>query len=187
MLMDAAIAVMARNGYAAMSVGDVLLEAGLSTRAFYRHFDSREALLAALMRRDSESVGRSLERAVAAAADPVAAVEAWLERFLDVFYEPRRAARTALFSSPAVSASFPIADELREMRRIYCRPLVEALRTGHKSGVLHSPTPEADASSMFALVSTATDRRDGQFHSRAEARAHVRRFAWPALRIPVTG
>lgn len=181
MVMDAAIRVMARNGYAEMSVGAVLTEAGLSTRAFYRHFDSRETLLVALMRRESESVGRSLERAVALAPNPVSALEAWLELFLDVFYEPRRAARTALFSSPAVRASYPIVDELLERRQIFCRPLIQVLGAAHAAGVLHSPTPQADAHSLFALVNAVTDGRESQFQDRLAARAHVVRFAWPGF------
>jgi AcrR family transcriptional regulator len=185
MIMDAAIKVMARNGYAGMSVAEVLSEAGLSTRAFYRHFDSRETLLVALMRRESESVGRSLERAVALAPHPVAALEAWLECYLDVFYEPRRAARTALFASPAVRASYPLADELREQRRIFCRPLIEALRRAHEAGAVRSPTPEADAYSMFALVRAATDQHDPQFQDRMAVWAHIIRFAWPAFELPV--
>jgi AcrR family transcriptional regulator len=184
MLMDAAMKVMARNGYAAMSVGDVLSESGLSTRAFYRHFDSREALLPALVRRDSEWVGESLQRAVAAAADPIAALDAWLERYLDVFFEPKRAARTALFSSAAMTAALPIADEVEEMRRIFCGPLVEVLRAGHQAQILYSPTPVADAYTMFALVSATFNRRDTQFRTRASAKAHVLRFAQPALRLP---
>jgi hypothetical protein len=139
------------------------------------------------MRRESESVGRSLERAVALAPDPVAALEAWLQRYLDVFYEPRRAARTALFASPAVRASYPLADELRERRRIFCRPLIEALRQAHQAGVVHSPTPEADAYSMFALVSAATDQHDPQFGDRMAAWAHIVRFAWPAFELTVNG
>ncbi len=187
MLMDAAMKVMARNGYAAMSVSDVLSESGLSTRAFYRHFDSREALLPALVRRDSESVGESLTRAVAAAADPVAALDAWLERYLDVFFEPKRAARTALFSSAAMTAALPIADEVQEMRRIFCRPLVEVLRAGHEARVLYSPTPVADAYTMFALVNATFNRRDTQFRTRASAKSHVLRFAYPALGLPGRG
>ncbi len=187
MVMDAAIRVMARNGYARMSVGAVLSEAGLSTRAFYRHFDSTQALLVALMRRESEAVGRSFERVVAQAPNPVAALEAWLERFLDVFYEPRRAARAALFSTPAVRASYPPVDELEERRRIFCRPLIEVLNVGHERGILYSPTPEADSHSLFALVSAVTEQRDSQFPDRAAARSQVVRFAWPALRLSIDG
>ncbi len=36
-LFDAALVVMQRNGYADVAVADILAEAGLSTRSFYRH------------------------------------------------------------------------------------------------------------------------------------------------------
>ena len=78
MLIEAAIRVMAADGSGSLSVGEVLSESGLSTRAFYRHFESKEMLLEALMLREAAAVGRSLARVVAEAPDPVAALEAWL-------------------------------------------------------------------------------------------------------------
>jgi AcrR family transcriptional regulator len=187
MVLDAAMRVMARNGYARMSVDAVLSEAGLSTRAFYRHFESKEALLLGLMLRDAQSVGRSLERAVAQAPNPVSAVEAWVDSSLDVYYEPKRAARTALFNSPAIRASYPLADASREMRHIFCPPLARALRAGHDAGVLHSPTPDVDAHTVFALVSGIADRIDAHFPNRAAAKAHIQRFLWPAFGLAVAG
>jgi AcrR family transcriptional regulator len=183
MVMDAALRVMAKNGYVDTSVGEVLSEAGLSTRAFYRHFDSKRNLLMALMERDTVAVGRALERAVDSADGPLAAVEAWLECLLDVHYEPRRAARVELFSSSAMTAAYPMADGLREIRRIFCAPLIKALKAGQVDGSLRSPTPEADAQSLYALVSAAVDRHDGCFADRASAKEHVMRFAWPALNV----
>jgi AcrR family transcriptional regulator len=184
MLVDAAIRVMSDTDDAPLSVADVLTEAGLSTRAFYRHFDSKEALVETLMLRESVSVGRSLARVVAQAPDPVAAVDAWLERFLDVFYEPRRARRAALLSSAAYRESRPSAQMMQEMRRISCAPLVDALRAGHEAGLLHSPTPEADAYSIYNLVTASVDASDVGESDRERTRAHVERFAWPALGLP---
>jgi AcrR family transcriptional regulator len=180
MLVDAAIRVMAEKGYAAMSVSDVLTESGLSTRAFYRHFDSKAALLDALMLREAASVGRALGRAVALAPDPQAAVQAWLDRYLDVFYQPRRAERAALITSEAGRASRLSEAMRQEMRRISCAPLIEALRAGHEAGQLQSPTPEVDAYSIHDLVGACV-LSDGKLPDRATVRAHVVRFAWPAL------
>ena len=45
-LIDAGLAVLRRNGSEGLTVNDVLAEAELSTRAFYRHFDSKRALWA---------------------------------------------------------------------------------------------------------------------------------------------
>ncbi len=72
---------------------------------------------------------------------------------------------------------------MEEMRSILSEPLVKVLRAGHRAGVLRSPKPEADAVSLFALVSSAATSPRGYPRDRKRARAHVLRFAWPALAI----
>ena len=170
---------MTGSGYREVTVADVLAAARLSTRAFYRHFESKEALLIALMRRDAEAVGRTLERAVADAAAPEDALAAWLDAYLAVFYEPKRASRTTLYASPGARASLVVTTEQAQLRQIVARSLVDTLRAGHRSGVVHSPVPEADARSILALVASAA--APGGPGTQAAARDHVRRFAWPAL------
>jgi AcrR family transcriptional regulator len=187
MVMDAAVRVMARNGYAAMSVSDILADAELSTTSFYRHFQSKDALLAALIRRDGESARRALQRAIEAAPGPVAALEAWLDGLLDQFYEPRKASRTALFTTAQVMASYRMSDELLEMRWMLSEPLVEVLRAGNQAGTLHSPNPQADAVSLFALVSSAATSPHSHRGDREGARAQAIRFAWAALRVTPAG
>ena len=54
-LFDAALVVMERNGYHDAAVADILAEADLSTRSFYRHFESKDQLLCALYRREAEA------------------------------------------------------------------------------------------------------------------------------------
>ena len=182
LVMDAAVRVMARNGYTDMSVADVLAEAELSTTSFYRHFQSKDALLASVIRRDGESARRALERAIAAAPDPVAALEAWIDGLLDQFFEPRKASRTALFTTSEVHSAYQVT-EIMDMRWLLSQPLVKVLRAGHRAGVLHSPKPEPDAVSMFAVVSSAATSPHGHRNNRKAARAQAIRFIWPALRI----
>ena len=70
---------------------------------------------------------------------------------------------------------------ITEMRRLACVPLVGALRGGHEAGVLYSPIPEADAYSLHSLVVASRDGQGAGSADRATTRAHVVRFAWPAL------
>lgn len=182
LVMDAAVRVMARSGFADMSVADILAEAELSTTSFYRHFESKHALLTAIIRRDGESARRALERAIAAAPGPVAALEAWVDGLLDQFFEPMKASRTALFTTPEVHSAYQVS-EIMEMRWLLSQPLVKVLRAGHRAGVLHSPKPEPDAVSMFAVVSSAATSPNGHRNSRKAARAQAIRFIWPALRV----
>lgn len=181
MIMDAAIRLMAERSYGEMSVIDILAETGLSTRSFYRHFDSKDALLLALVCREAESVARSMARAIAAAAGPVEAVDAWLERLLDTFFVPRQAARSALFTTPAAMASPAMTEGLAKIYWVLARPVAEVLRAGHEAGVLVSPNPEADALSIFALVSATAHAPHAKLGDRGSVKAQVVRFAWPAL------
>jgi AcrR family transcriptional regulator len=183
MVMDAAVSVMARNDYAALSVADILMEAGLSTSSFYRHFASKEALLAALVQREAESAQRYVERAIAGASNNLDALEAWLEAVLDLFFEPRKAARTSVFSTPQVMSSNWMAAAFVEMSWVPSEPLVKVLRAGHDAGELQSPNPAADAVSIFAVLSTAATSPHGFIGDRDRVKAQVQRFAWGALHI----
>jgi AcrR family transcriptional regulator len=183
LLLDAAVVVMSEYGYDGTAVNDVLEAAGLSTRAFYRQFDSKSALLTALIERERDRVAAYLEEAAKSADGPLAAVEAWIDAFLDLLYNPEIAPTTAIFTAPSVLASYTLATSLPEMQRRFCPPLIRALRAGHRAGVLKSPNPEADAYCIHALVHAAIDVHHRPNHKRATVKAQILRFAWPALGI----
>jgi AcrR family transcriptional regulator len=178
---------MSERGYDGTSVNDVLEEAGLSTRAFYRQFDSKQALLTALIERERDRVAFHLEKAAKTADGPLEAVEAWIDGFLDLLYNPEIAPITAIFTAPSVLASYTLATSLPDMQRMFCPPLIKALRAGQRAGVLKSTTPEADAHCIHALVHAALDVHHRPRPKRAVVKAQILRFAWPALGIRIKG
>jgi AcrR family transcriptional regulator len=182
MIIDAAIRLMTQAGSVQVAVTDVLEEAGLSTRSFYRHFDSRDALLAALVQREAELVARSMRRAMGKATDPSSAVEAWLRRLLDTWFRPAQAARSGLFTGPE-PWPFTTVKELAEIRWIMSQPLADLLRNANRTGALVSLNPDADALSVFALVGAAVHGKHAGLVGRDAIQRHVKRFAWPALGI----
>jgi AcrR family transcriptional regulator len=182
LLIDAAMAVMTREFYPEVGIAGILREAGVSTRSFYRHFDSKDALFVAVMHRDAELVGRSLSRVVGDAPNPRAAVEAWLDEYLDGFYEPKIAPRTMLYASAAVRTSPAVITAHTELQQEIVSSLVKALRAGHRSGHVHSPHPVEDAKTILALVAVGVGL-SGRRRTRRAAKEHVIRFAWPALAI----
>jgi AcrR family transcriptional regulator len=183
LIMDAAVDIMAANGYLDAAVGDVLANAGVSTRAFYRHFATKDELVLALFRRDAESVARKLGDAVGAAGDPVRGLETWIDGYLDLFYDPRRARRTTLFRAPAVRQAEGYDVELARAQELLAAPLIEILHQGHAAGLLRSDEPEQDAPTLVAIASAATSDARPRFTARRDARAHIVRFWWPALGI----
>ena len=184
LILDGALAVMRRNGYAEASVADILDEAGLSTRAFYRHFDSKDALLRAVYRRDADAVAAELRAATEAAPDPVTALEAWLDGFLALFFDHRRAERVSIMVSEGTRRAAGYHEEEERAVATIVAPLIEVLRNGSDSGALRSDAPIRDAYAIYAVATSASGSRRtgeaGRFDRRA-AREHVARFCWPAL------
>jgi AcrR family transcriptional regulator len=181
MLLSAGLTVMRRNGYLDATVADVLAEAGLSSRAFYRHFDSKDALLLAMFRRDADTVGASLLLAVETAEDPLEGLNAWLDGYLDVFFEPRRAARVAVMASEGARRAVGYDEELARVRQLLIRPLVGVLQRGTSAGVLTSAEP--DAWTILAVVGSVCGAHGnrGRPADRGAARRQAVRFCWPAL------
>jgi len=172
------MAVMARTGYVEAPLGDILSEAGVSTRAFYRHFATRDALLLALYRRDADRVGRRLRDSTDAVADPVKALEAWVDGVLDLFHEPRRARRVAILGSPAIRRADGFDAEFDHGLSALAAPLSDAIRRGVEAGSFRSDDPPIDAA---IIVATALEAVRLFPRHREDARTLILRFALGAL------
>jgi AcrR family transcriptional regulator len=182
LVMDAALRVMARNQFADAPVDDVLAEAGVSTRAFYRHFRTKDDLLLALFRRDAEAVAQKLRIATERAASAADGLDAWIDAFLDVFYEARRAARVKLFTSAAVQTADGYMLEYDRSRAANSASLTAVLQRGSADGSLHSADPEQDARTIEAIAASVLAPSQGRrYASREQAKAHIERFCIPAL------
>jgi AcrR family transcriptional regulator len=184
LLLTAAEAVLARGGYAGLRVDDVLDEAGLSTRAFYRHFRGKSELFLALFDREASLAGERLGRKVAAAGSPVQQIEAWVASTLALAYDARLARRTRVFlvERQVIAAEFP-DDVIRCVRR-QLAPLEVAIDAGRSSGAFPTAEPERDALAIHHLCSgLMTDKLLGTgTMSRDHAVALATRFALSTLR-----
>lgn len=78
-LLDAGLTVMARCGTRSRPrVADIVEAAGLSNDAFYRHFPSKDALVAAILDDGAERLRDYLAHQMAKADDPERRVRAWV-------------------------------------------------------------------------------------------------------------
>ena len=183
LILDAGLAVIRRNGYADATVSEILEEAAISSRAFYRHFPSKDALLMALVSRDAELVVDQLDRAADGAPTATEAIYVWLDGYLEIFFEPRRAARAALMSSEAARRAEGYDELIARVQDRLSLPLARALRQGNDSGELSSPDPEFDAYVILALCGAATGATalSKTASDLAQARSLVLRFIEPAI------
>jgi AcrR family transcriptional regulator len=186
-IVRAAYELIQRDGSKETSVHDVLRAAGLSTRAFYRHFRSKDELVLEMYRVDCDRVNATVAAAVASASDPLAALEAWINQHLAVVYDARRLRHAVVLSSAEVASAegFTAVKNtgLAEQRA----PLVELLRDGRTQGVFPRADPETDAVAIQAVVGAhmrARLDRDPAALTRAEARQHTLDLFRRALGAP---
>ncbi|MFN2538055.1 MAG: TetR/AcrR family transcriptional regulator [Mycobacteriales bacterium] len=146
----AARSVLARGGWWGFKVDSVLRTAGLSTRCFYRHFETKDHLLLHLLQEDVARGSRRLER-LCVQACPEARIRAWCDGMLDMAYLPRIAKPTAVLTVHwhQLTASFPA--EVDACRTLLTRPLVAAV-----ADLDPDLDPEASAYALFHLVAGPT-------------------------------
>ena len=183
LLVGSAVRVMRRKGYAAATVADVLEEAELSTRAFYRHFRSKEELFLAVFERDSVESSRRMQKRLAPLPGARARLLAWIDEVLSLGYDRARAKRTGIFANEASSLRSAFPSEFVAIQRAVYEPLVGVLEEGRADGTFPAAHPEDDAPSIHAVTWTLIEARlgGGGPPDLESARAHVLRFCLPVL------
>ncbi|HYF45676.1 MAG TPA: TetR/AcrR family transcriptional regulator [Acidimicrobiales bacterium] len=185
-LLEAGHAVLTRQGYEGLRVDDVLREAELGTRAFYRHFEGKSALFLALF---TDEVTRSTDRlrgVVDATATPTDRVRAWIGAVLDLGFDPRLAERARGFMAERARLEAEYPDEVADCLGDQRAPLVEAINAGVADGSFPAAEPAADALAIQHLcLGLLGDQLSGSGRlSRPEAIELAERFALLALVRP---
>jgi AcrR family transcriptional regulator len=182
-ILSSALEVLQRSAGQEATVADILDQSGLSTRAFYRHFDTKEDVIRALYRRDAESFGKHLRRRVEAASTEDG-LEVWVHETLGLAYDRRRADRMSALSSPMVGRVVAGSDEQRLGVAILVEPLHSVLVAGLEEGHFPAARPDLDVLTIGAMVweALAWVRTGTVTLSRRDAVQQILRFSLPALR-----
>jgi AcrR family transcriptional regulator len=183
LLLDAAMVVMGRNGYVDASVADILTEASLSTRSFYRHFESKDQLLCALYRREAENAAARLNAKVDAAPSPRAALDAWIDEILSLGQHRAKAARVRVLGSPGAMRAEGYVEETRHASKLLMAPLEALLAAGAADGSFPLAEPPADADLIRSVVWAAAGLSPSSEGAtpRPEVARRVRSFCARAL------
>jgi AcrR family transcriptional regulator len=184
-ILHSALRVMRENGYSEAQLGDILAGAGLSTRAFYRHFESKDDLLLALYRENATATAARLRERVGAARTPTAQLAAWIDETLSLGYDRRRARRVSVLASDAARRALGYREESARADAALSAPLVEVLVAGAMSGDFLRCDPADDAATILAIVwrLVAASVSGVPVMTEQEARAHVRRFCFGSIGV----
>ena len=153
-IVDAAIELFSRKGYAATSVNDILIAVGIAKGTFYHHFAAKEDVLRAVV---SDLVDEGIVQAQAIAANkdlPPA------DRFLAIIAAQRaRGAKADLIPTlqEAGNAEFRLLSHTRMVERL--TPVLAAVvRDGIADNVFDTPFP---AESVAIVLTAAYFLADG--------------------------
>lgn len=151
-LLDAAFTVIGRNGTSARSkVADIVAEAGLSNDAFYRHFASKEALVAALIEDGALRLASYVAHQLEKEPGPEAKVRRWVEGLLS-----QTAGPTASTTMAVLWNGGEVGPGATPVRRLTTEPLADLLH--EPLAALGSVDPRLHASLIASAVSGAVSQ-----------------------------
>jgi AcrR family transcriptional regulator len=147
------------QGVQGLSIAAVLDRAQLSTRAFYRHFESKDQLVAAVFLEMARAETRRLRRKMTSAVTAVDAVAAWIDGRLDLAFDQSIKSDLRYLSLEAQSQIFASPELVQPAYAEMLTPLIEQLQCGLQHGVFHDIDPVTDAQSIQGVVWAGTERQ----------------------------
>ena len=135
-ILAGAVTVFARLGFASTRVEDILEAAGIARRTFYKYFDGKEAVLAAIYEVATDELLTEMRSAATAFGDPLDAIRRGLDVYLD--YHVENAALVRMLVEHAIRSDSPLHPARQRFRQELVRLIGQAVRatTGEKHDAL---------------------------------------------------
>jgi AcrR family transcriptional regulator len=154
---------------ATTSIENILRAARVNRRTFYRHFSCKDDLIIAMQEWAGDLIMAELQKAVASAATPAAAVVAWIEDYLSIGWHEARFQDALAFMSTEVTGAPGIAAALEVTYARHREVLTDALTAGLADGSLPNARPELDS---FAIHAIAVRHLEARIRGRLDADFH---------------
>jgi AcrR family transcriptional regulator len=172
------------QGVQGLSIAAVLQRAELSTRAFYRHFESKDQLVSAVFFEMARTEKRRLRKRMAAAGGPVEAVAAWIDGRLDLAFSESIKSDLRHMSLEAQSQSFASPELIQPAYAEMLEPLIDQIQRGLEQGAFRDVDPMSGAQSIQGVVWASTERQWATGDcERAEVRQRTLRFCLRGLGV----
>ena len=130
---DAAVDLIARHGYEAVSMRRLAAEVGVQAAALYRYFPTKEDLLFSLLETHMRELAQSWHEARPASPDPAARLAAFVGHHMHFHIARRHATHVSNMELRSLSKTNLTA--ILKLRTAYEKQLRQILREGVESGV----------------------------------------------------
>ena len=153
-IIDAAYSCLSQPHSGPIPVAAILQRAGVSTRAFYRHFGSKDELFLALLRQESDALADRLDRIVEESpGGPADQLKAWIGGMFALLYDEELRMHLTVIDSDEVRAAKGYRETRERAHADRERSLVEIIRRGRADGSFPLADPEHDAVAISAVIS----------------------------------
>jgi AcrR family transcriptional regulator len=133
-------------------VADIVRRAGLSNKAFYRHFRSKDDLLLAILEEGMRERVRSFEARLQESSSAADRVRVWIRLVLEQALNPDFAEVTRPLLVYQARLAEELGDQLWGHRDHLRAPLERALEEGRRSGEFRDLDPRRDAEVLYYLA-----------------------------------
>lgn len=149
-LREAALTLMARHGYDAVTMRQLAAEVGVQAAALYRYFPTKEDLLFALMREHMEGLLAAWETARPASHDPTARLSAFVRNHIRFHVERRHS--THVSNMELRSLSRERLSAILRLRTAYEKELRQILRDGAEDSPFAVEEPALAAMAIIQMI-----------------------------------
>jgi AcrR family transcriptional regulator len=157
-LLNAAVHVFGRKGYAGASVREIVELAGVTKPALYYHFGSKEGVLVAILEQAQQQFTRAVEQAVTGPGSARQRIVALCEAMYGLFEQNvpiARVAHAVFLGPPDLAPAFDVTVFEAELRHALERLVAEGQAAGEFRSV-----PAADiALAVMCLLEGCNDRQ----------------------------
>jgi AcrR family transcriptional regulator len=169
-IVDAAYGCLSDPHSGPIPVAAILQRAGVSTRAFYRHFESKDELFLAMLRQECDELAERLDRiAEETPGGPVNQLRAWIAHMFGLVQHPERRMHLTVIDSDEVRTAKGYRETRERAHADRERSLVKILRRGRDDGSFPRTDPERDAIAISAVVTRAMSTSDPRDEDQLQA------------------
>lgn len=164
-------------------VAAILQRAGVSSRAFYRHFASKDELFLGMLRDETAALVDRLDHVVAEGrGTPTELLEAWVDEMFRLVFDEEIRMHFGVIASDELRAAKGYVETREKAHADRERSLTRILQLGSEDGSFPLTDPEPDAVAINAIVSRVLPNvYYNDPDSIAEAKASILNFALRAL------
>ncbi|MCK0173017.1 MULTISPECIES: TetR/AcrR family transcriptional regulator [Mycobacteriaceae] len=152
-IIDAAYDCIAEPHTGPVPIAAILARAEVSTRAFYRHFTSKDELFLQMLRQECAALNGRLDQILDKGEEPLRQLEAWIAEMLTLAHDARLRQHMRVIDSDEVRAAKGYREVRESTHSERERSLVQILSRGRSDGSFPLSDPELDAVAISALVS----------------------------------